>query len=200
LLFVAAEARVSAQDAIAGQTLYSSNFDIDGIPRTCTFYIPLNYTKLDSIPLLIVLHDNNSDVKTLIKNYGDNSHAVADSIGAVVIYPAAVAQTWHDSVNSNMNDVGYISILIDYFVQRYQCNAAQVYIAGVGESASLALRFGCDVPRKVTAIATLLYAGKPACESFTVPFMLFESSNINGKISNAGMHEMWKFFLEQRKE
>ena len=193
---------IPAQNSIAGQTLYNSNFDIDGIPRSCTFYIPLKYGKTETLPLIIMLHDKNSNVKTLIKNYGDTMHTIADSIGAVIIYPSAVAGTWHDSsIKNSVNDVGYISILIDYFVQRYQCSAEQVYIAGVGNGAAMAMRFACDLPSKVTAIAALLYTGNPTCENLLVPLMSAEKTiTSSGKITNTILSDMWKFFLEHKKE
>ena len=62
---------VNAQDAIPGQTIYSSNFNIDNIPRSCTFYIPLGYGKQETYPLVIMLHDKGSSAKSIIKTYGD---------------------------------------------------------------------------------------------------------------------------------
>jgi poly(3-hydroxybutyrate) depolymerase len=193
---------ISAQNSLGVQTLYNSNFDIDGIPRSCAFYIPLKYGKTETLPLLIMLHDKNSNVKALVKNYGDIMHAIADSVGAVIIYPSVVAGTWHDSsIKDSVNDVGYISILIDYFVQRYQCSAAQVYIAGIGNGAAMAMRFSCDLPEKVAAAAALLYIGKPACENLSVPLMPAEKIvTPNAKITNTILSDMWRFFLEHKKE
>lgn len=193
--------RTPAQNSLAVQTLYNSNFDIDNIPRSCAFYIPLKYGKTDTLPLIIMLHDKNSNVKTLIKNYGDVMHAIADSITAVVIYPLAVAGTWHNSsIKDSVNDVGYISILIDYFVQRYQCSAGQIYIAGIGNGAAMAMRVACDLPAKVAAAAALLYTGNPACENLSVPLMHEENTiTTNGKITNTILNDMWKFFLEHKK-
>lgn len=191
-----------SQESIPGQTIYSSDFNIDEIPRTCLFYIPLNFEKADVHSLIVMLHDKSSNVKTLIKNYGDLMHAIADSVGAVIIYPSAVATMWNDgSANDSVNDVGYISILIDYFIQRYQCNAGQVYVAGIGNGGSMAMKVGCDIPSKITAVAALLHTGKPPCEKFSLPLLPVDKiSLVNGKISNNSIHEMWKFFLGNKKE
>lgn len=191
-----------SQQALQGQTIYSSDFNIDDIPRNCLFYIPLNFDKTEDHPLLVMLHDKNSTVKSLIKNYGDAMHTIADSIGAVIIYPSAVAAAWNDgSAKDSINDVGYISILIDYFVQRYQCNGSQVYVAGIGNGASMALKTACNIPSKIAAVAALLFNGNPLCENFSLPLFPQEKIiSVNGKVSIQSLHEMFKFFMENKKE
>ena len=136
-----------AQDAIPGQTIYSSDFNIDGIARSCTFYIPLDYGKKDDYPLIIILHDSGSNSKNMIKSYGAIMHAHADSVTAIIIYPDAVAGRWNDGTDTkdSINDAGYLSILTDYFIQRYQCNPAQVYIAGFGNGGKLIFENGLGV-------------------------------------------------------
>jgi len=147
-------------------------------------------------PLLIMLHDKGTDAKTLIKNYGDMLHANADGIPAVIIYPDAVEGKWNDDAADSINDVGYLSILVDYFVQRYQCNPEQVFIAGFGNGASMAYRFCCDLPGKVAAVALFSNTGtRPVCSNFTVPLMPEAS-----KVSNAAINTMWQFFMQQVKQ
>ncbi|QEC67230.1 hypothetical protein FRZ67_07950 [Panacibacter ginsenosidivorans] len=193
-----------AQDAIPGQTIYSSNFNIDNIPRSCTFYIPLDYGKQETYPLVIILHDKGSSAKNVIKTYGDLLHANADSAGAIIIYPDAVDTKWNDGTNKDsVNDVGYLSILTDYFIQRYQCDPDQVYIAGFGNGAAMAHKFACDLPGKVTAIASFFNPdNKGSCNNLLVPVLPVTAISLsaNGRLTTTAISNMWKFFMQHKKK
>jgi len=195
---------LNAQDVIPGQTIYSSNFTIDGIPRNCTFYIPLNYSRQETYPLIIVLHDKGSAAKNIIKDYGDILHACADSNSTIIIYPDAVAGTWNDGTEKDsVNDAGYLSILADYFIQRYECNSKQIYVAGFGNGAAMAYKFACDLPVKVAAIASFFNQdNKGACNTVSAPVMPAADIAItaNGKLTNEAIGNMFKFFMQYKKE
>lgn len=186
-----------AQETIPGQTIYSSSFDIDGISRACTFYIPLGYGKSETYPLVIVLHDQGLNAKSIIKNYGDIMHANADSISAIVIYPEAVDGFWNDGTGEDsVNDVGYLSILSDYFVQRYQADPARLFITGFGNGAAMAYRLGCDLPAKVTSLAVFNNTGyKTSCINFSVPVI-----QANDKVGAVTINNAFRFFMLHKKE
>jgi len=47
----------------------------------------------------------------------------------------------------------------------------------------------------------LLYTGNPTCENLLVPLMSAEKTiTSSGKITNTILSDMWKFFLEHKKE
>lgn len=196
---------INAQDAIPAQTIYSSNFNIDGISRICTFYIPLNYGKNNGYPLVVVLHDSGGNAKNTIKNYGELIHKHADSTASIVIYPDAVTGRWIDgsAENDSVNDAGYLSILTDYFIQRYQCNQQQVYVVGFGNGAAMAYHFNCVIPTKVTAIAAFLKKDyKPECNDASLSVMPANeiAFTVEGKLTNATINNMWEFFFQHGKE
>jgi len=155
----------SQDEMLKAQSLYSSNFTIDGITRTFTFYTPAEYGKKDQYPLVIFLHAAGETGKTLIKTYGDLVNTKADSTGCVIVYADAVAEKWNTSHadKDSINDIGFFSILIDYFVQRYQCDAQQVYITGFGNGADMALSLACALPGKVKAIAPFFSTSSQVC-------------------------------------
>src|SRR5205809_549274 len=108
---------IGQDEMLKEQSLYNSNFIIDGITRTFTFYTPFNYGKKDQYPLLIFLHAAGETGKILIKTYGDLIHAQADSAGCVIVYPDAINKQWNNTYTEkdSVNDIGFLSILIDYF-------------------------------------------------------------------------------------
>src|SRR5579875_3207702 len=102
LLFVFASKTAFCQyDSLKPKGIYTSSFIIDEIPRNLTYYMPQNYGKLDTYPLLIVLHDENSSAMNVIKQYGDLIHTKADSADCVVMYPDAVEGIWKNGKNKD---------------------------------------------------------------------------------------------------
>jgi len=145
-------------DSLKGGELYSSNFLIDGVQRNFTYYMPANYGKKDLYPLIIFLHGNGKSSKDVIKSYGAKIAGLADSSDCIVIYPDAVAAHWNDKMGDSfpatdtINDVGFISILIDYFRDVYHCDPKRIYVAGLANSGKFAYRLSCDIAFKLTAI------------------------------------------------
>jgi poly(3-hydroxybutyrate) depolymerase len=194
----------SQNDSLKGGELYSSNFLIDGIQRNFTYYMPVNYGKKDLYPLVIILHDAGKSSKDVIKSYGDKIQSIADSSDCIVVYPDAVAGHWNDKMDESLaatdtiNDVGFISILIDYFRDVYHCDPKRVHVAGLANSGKFAYRLSCDIAFKLTAIAAHISNAEEAvlkCKSdeSVAIFNLNEVSDQNDIL------EAWKFFMAHKK-
>ncbi|HEY6975926.1 MAG TPA: PHB depolymerase family esterase [Chitinophagaceae bacterium] len=194
----------SQNDSLKGGELYSSNFLIDGVQRNFTYYMPANYRKKDLYPVVIFLHDNGKSSKDVIKSYGDKLDALADSSDWIVIYPDAVAAHWNDKLRENspadtINDVGFISILIDYFRDVYHCDTKRVYVAGLANSGGLAYRLTCDISFKITAIAAFISNRDEAaskCKSDESVSIM----NINQAADQEDIIEAWDFFMAHEKK
>ncbi len=167
-------------NSVPGNALYQSNFIIDGLERNFTFYMPYNYGKKDGYPLLLFLHDSGTNGKNIIKTYGDIIHAKADSFNCIVVYPDAVAGHWNHLMKSSfadtdtINDASFLSILIDYFIQQYNANANQIYVAGFSTGGEMAFRLACYRPSKITAIAPFINIAETSgdcADSLKVPAM-----------------------------
>ena len=188
---------LSKAQELAGQTIYNTDFTIDNRPRECLFYIPKDYNKEEkTYPLLVVLHDSGSNSKNVIKDYGDFLHATADSLQAVILYPNAFKNSWGiANAKDSVNDVGFLSIVVEYFVQRYSFNADKVFVAGFGQGGLMANKIGCDLPERITAIANL--SAKPNSYTCKVPALQQSaiSFDAKGKVLNTTFQNMWKFFM-----
>ncbi len=171
-------------DSLKPKGIYTSNFIIDEIPRNLTYYMPQNYGKLETYPLLIVLHDEKSSAMNLIKKWGDLIHDKADSADCVVMYPDAVDGVWKNGKNKDsLNDRMFISIMINFFIQQYHCDASRVYLLGIGAGSNLAYQISCEKNSKVTALATIhsTNTNSPACAGLaTMPVASFTNEG-NGK-------------------
>ncbi len=186
VLFVFASKTAFCQyDSLKPKGIYTSNFIIDEIPRDLTYYMPQNYGKLEVYPLLIVLHDKESSAMNVIKKWGDLIHAKADSADCVVMYPDAVDGIWKNGKNKDsLNDRMFISIMINFFVQQYHCDAARVYLLGIGAGSNVAYQLGCEKNSKINALALIrsinTKTDSPVCASATTPVANFTNEG-NGK-------------------
>lgn len=195
----------SQTDSLKGGELYSSNFLIDNIQRNFTYYMPVNYGTKDLYPLAIFLHAQNSSAKNIIKSYGSIIHAMADTSGCIVIYPDAVAANWNTKMNEttpatdSINDVGFISILIDYFRDVYHCDAKRVYVAGFANGGEFAYRLACDIPFKIAAISPyILQEVVTKCKAD--PSVAVMNTNNKENPDRNDVIDAWKFFMLHVKE
>ena len=195
----------SQNDSLKGGELYSSNFLIDGIQRNFTYYMPVNYGKKDLYPLVIILHEAGKSSKDAIKSYGEKIQSMADSSACIVVYPDAVAGHWNDKMDESLpatdtiNDVGFISILIDYFRDVYHCDPKRVYVAGLANSGKFAYRLSCDIAFKLTAIAAHISNAEEEAskckrdESVAI-------INLNPSGDQNSIVEAWNFFTGHEKK
>ncbi len=204
---------VYAQDnTTPGKGLYTSDFVIDGIPRYITFYIPAKYGSKSTYPLVLFLHGMNESAKNAIKVYGDIIHAKADSTDCIVVYPDAVAGHWNDYINDSMpapgsvNDAGFISIMIDYFVQQYHCDPNRVYATGFEAGGKMTYRLSCNIPKKITAIAAFISSPDEtakkcaAGESVAIMDTNKFSAQTGRRPDVIAINEAWNFFMEHVKK
>ena len=158
LILLVITGSLNAQNTIQPKLVYSSDFVIDDIPRNISFYIPANYGAKDFYPLVVMLHPEGDSAVKFIKHYGDIIQPLADSLNSVVLYPDAIKGKWYSSVDANqkdsVNDVGFINIMITYFIQQYACNPNEVFICGFDKGGEMAEKLACKLNLPITAIAS----------------------------------------------
>jgi polyhydroxybutyrate depolymerase len=154
------------------QTVPSSTSDSDieaslihqNISRKYVIHLPQGFHRRTSYPLVLAFHGSSgtpSRMKSLT-----NFNQVADREGFIVVYPAGYEQTWADSRNETpagrkgIDDVGFISKLIDKLVQDYAVDPKQVYATGISNGGNFSQRLGCELADKVAVIGVVA-AGMP---------------------------------------
>jgi poly(3-hydroxybutyrate) depolymerase len=152
----------SQTDSLKGKELYSSNFSIDGVQRNFTYYMPAEYGRKNTYPLILLLSDSTDNTISIIKKYGDSIQAKADSFNCIVVYASPVNNDWNDKVDSSsvspqrINDVGFLNILIDYFIQQYNADGKQVGVCGFFDGGRMASSLSCKLPFKIAASVSFI--------------------------------------------
>lgn len=143
---------------------FSDSIVVDGIQRTYTINLPPNYYDLSDFSLIIAMHGGGGSASQF-----ESSTLLTEKANAskfIVVYPEGVegtgvfkARTWNAgtccdySVIKNINDVKFISTLIDKLVSTFKINPKKVYATGHSNGGMMAYRLACELSSKIAAIA-----------------------------------------------
>lgn len=159
--------------------------NVDGLKRT--YLLDLPDEKNEKPPLLIVLHGGFGSGKQARDSY--DLTPLANQHGYIVVYPDGIARegrfeikTWNagnccgNAAKSNVDDVKFISMLIDKMVKERSIDSDKVFVTGISNGAMLAYRLACEIPEKIRAIAPVAGFILPVekCSS-SVPIIHFHS-------------------------
>jgi polyhydroxybutyrate depolymerase len=146
--------------SVSGQ---KSSFDFKGLKRTFKIYIPELYDKSARLPLVIALHGKGGKGRSMILLTRRGFNKLSEKDGFIVVYPDGIEKNWNDgrmdeesndrAHRENIDDVGFISVLIDYMITVYNIDPRRVYVTGISNGAIMSYRLACELSEKITAIA-----------------------------------------------
>ena len=135
------------------------SFTHDGLKRTYHLHVPSSYDKTKPMPLLIALHGSKGDGKSMVGLTKGGFNTISDRERVIVVYPNGIKERWNDGRVAHrdrggvIDDVGFISDLIDYLAQELNLDRRRVYATGMSSGAILSHRLACDLSEKIAAIA-----------------------------------------------
>jgi polyhydroxybutyrate depolymerase len=151
LLFVCA----SAAEAADTRSLESG-----GLERSYIVHRPANLARSHFVPLVIVLHGG----------FGSGSQAEAaykwdeeaDRQGFVAVYPDGIRRAWNAGGiccgkpnREGVDDVGFITRLIETVVRDENIDKKRVYLTGISNGAAMSYRYGCEGSFPIAAIGAV---------------------------------------------
>jgi polyhydroxybutyrate depolymerase len=143
----------------------TESLTVDGLTRTYLINLPPNYYDAKDFSLVIALHGGGGsgsqfEKTSLLTDKANQSKFIVvypDGLGGTVGLSAA--RTWNAglccgyAVTNNINDVKFISLLIDKLVASYKINPKKVYATGHSNGGMMAYRLACELSNKIAAIA-----------------------------------------------
>jgi polyhydroxybutyrate depolymerase len=144
--------------ALDGELLEGS-LSVDGLERHFRWYRPAKPAA--SPPLVFVLHGSRSDGREARRGTYYEFDRLADRHGFLAVYPDGYEQHWNDcraaadytANKKNIDDVGFFSAMIDFFVAEQHANPDRVYATGISNGGQLAYRLALELPDRVAAVA-----------------------------------------------
>jgi polyhydroxybutyrate depolymerase len=138
----------------------------DGRTRTFHLYVPRSLPRHEAVPLLVALHGGFGSGVQFETNSGFDQ--LADAHHFIVVYPdgtpirssgaLADARVWNGgrccgpAARQQVDDVGFVSQLIDLIARHHDIDTARVYAAGHSNGAIMSYRLACELSDKIVAV------------------------------------------------
>lgn len=148
----------------------------DGRDREYYVHVPPTYNEHSHLPVVIYFHGGGGSLKGA---YRDGLASFADSLGFILVDPAGTGffderlLTWNGgswsggsccgfSVKKNIDDVGFVSALIDEVSKKFSIDNRRVYATGISNGGIMSYRLACELPNKIAAVAAVAPPAVPS--------------------------------------
>jgi polyhydroxybutyrate depolymerase len=132
-----------------------------GIERTYRIHLPSSAGKSGPMPLVLALHGGGGTGLNMEQLTLGGLNRLSETHGFAVVYPDGVDRHWNDgrgvadyrAHRENVDDVGFISALIEHLAQTQGVDRNRVYSAGISNGGLLSMRLAHELSHKIAAIA-----------------------------------------------
>lgn len=144
--------QVWAQQTINGTIMH------DGEERDYILYVPDIYNPANPTPLVFNLHGYTSNAEQQML-YGTFT-SIADTAGFLVVHPNGLLDNtgtthWNSGWGTGVDDVGFLSALIDSLAADYTINLNRVYSTGMSNGGFMSYHLACELSHRIAAIASV---------------------------------------------
>lgn len=162
----------------------TASFDFEGQTRSYRLYVPASYQAGTPSALVFNLHGYTSNAQQ--QEFYSGMNAVADTAGFILVYPDGVNSSWNSGFGSSysggVNDVGFISALIDSLSAAYSIDSLRIYSCGMSNGGFMSFRLACDLQHRIAAIASVTGTMSPmqldSCKGLrAVPVLQIHGTN-----------------------
>lgn len=159
LLVLSCQTAVVRQDNRVGT--HTGSIIWDGLERTYRIHIPQSFDETKPVPLIIALHGGGGTGEGMEKLTLGGFNTLSHKEGFIVVYPDGIEKHWNDgrelrfyrTMRENIDDVGFISALIEHLAQSLNIDRSRVYATGISNGGLMSQRLACELSDKIAAIA-----------------------------------------------
>lgn len=154
----------SRKAAAAGQQDFYHRLRHGGRTRTYEVHVPPNYDGRTPLPVVLNIHGGGGDAPACRRQ--TQMDKAADRDGYIAVYPEGTSAigkfyTWNAgiccayAVKWKVDDVGFISKLLDELPKQYAVDTNRVYATGMSNGAMMCYRLACELSNRITAICAV---------------------------------------------
>ncbi|OGW60075.1 MAG: hypothetical protein A2V83_11230 [Nitrospirae bacterium RBG_16_64_22] len=139
---------------------------VGGAQRTYLLHALPPQDRTGLAPLVIVLHGGGGTAERMVRLTNGGLSRLAEREGFIVAYPNGIDKHWNDgrgadetgwrAQGENVDDVGFVSALIEELVKTQNADPRRVYVTGVSNGGQMAHRLACEISGKIAAIAPVI--------------------------------------------
>ncbi len=182
-----------------------------GLTRSYRLYVPSSYNANTAVPLVFNLHGYTSNAQQQ-EVYGD-FRGIADTANFILVHPDGTldgsgARFWNAfGAAGGVDDVGFISALIDKINEDYNIDLNRVYSCGMSNGGFMSYRLACELGDRITAVAsvtgTMAINAPAACNPYKpTPIMQIHGTAdptvpYNGNATMTAIETVVDFWVDQ---
>ncbi len=147
------------------------------IKRKFRVYVPASYNASTAVPLVFNLHGYTSNA--FQQEAYTNFMPIADTANFIVVCPDGTSQSgnqyWNAGFGPGVNDVLFISNLIDSIKANYNIDNNSIYSCGMSNGGIMSYYLACNLPNRIAAIASVTgdmlnawFASNPSPRAFPI--------------------------------
>jgi len=141
-----------SQQALEGSITHNN------LEREYILYIPESYSGDNSVPLVLNLHGytSNAGEQMIYSNFLE----ISDTEGFLLVHPMGTTNKlnqpfWNSWETEDVDDIGFLSSLIDFLGQEYNIDLNRVYSMGMSNGGFMSYTLACELSDKIAAIASV---------------------------------------------
>ena len=149
--------------AVVSAEIEYGGFEFDGYEREYIVFLPENYEP--GLPMVFNLHGDGMTAQGMMNLTRMNE--VADTANFVLVYPNSAdtgptSVLWNSGITEfgdgppDVDDVGFLSTLIDTIYDHYAIDTNRVYACGVSGGAVMILRLAAELSDRINKVAPIL--------------------------------------------
>lgn len=150
----------AAESELPGKVM-EETLSLGGMDRTYLAYIPSG--ELSAPTLIIVLHGSMGTGKKMRETCGDQFDRLAEKERCIVVYPDGYQTYWNDcrtapkdeAHTKNIDDVGFISKIIEVCCTKWHVNPKKVYAVGLSNGGHMCFRLAIEIRDSIAGIAVI---------------------------------------------
>ena len=150
---------------LCGNGTINQSLEVGGRTRFYDHYVPASYQCGNQAPLVIDLHGFGS-TKSDERQISDFL-SLAEENEFMVVWPQGVSGTlcvvgadrtgnyWNAGFDSSVDDVAFISAIIDQVSASYDIDPARIYATGLSNGGFMSYTLACELGNRIAAIASV---------------------------------------------
>jgi len=152
-----APATCSGKDALTGDLDWT--LKVGGMDRVAHVHVPKGYDRTKASPVVLSFHGytSNGTQQNLLARMTDK----ADSANFIAVHPEGTGSSpsWNagaccgDAATNAVDDVGFVSALIDELESKLCVDAHRVFATGMSNGGFLSHRLACELSSRIAAVA-----------------------------------------------
>ena len=164
VLTIPAQAQFRRGDRQTDRSLSRHTLMHDDRERSFFVRLPQDFEDDERLPVVFALHGGGPSNGATLAGRLDLG-PLADRDRFIAVFPNGVNDQWNDgrgksfgknADNRDVDDVGFLSSLIEHVVNKYHADSSRIYFTGGSNGGMMTFRIGIELADKVAAIAPMI--------------------------------------------